>query len=445
MSSSEEYLLTNAVLLTCDREETVINDGALLISGEEISDLGERKELEAKYSNVSRINLGGKLLMPGLVNTHMHLRMSVLRGLAEDLSLEEWLKKTYRFRKTYLDDETQKLGVKLSLAESIKCGITTVSDMSFHQFLYYPIVRETKIRARLDDAIMDVYMDTDRPKEILEFINQDFPARITAGAALHAPYSTTPELIKWFREEIVENTSVPYSIHLAEVEEENKESKEKYEMSSTAWLDDYGLLSGRMLAVHGVWLSEGDIKLLAENNVGLSHNPESNMKLGAGVAPVVKMLEAGLTLGLGTDGAASNNDLDLFAEADTAGKLQKVYYKDPEILTASRLIHMLTREGASVLGLGEEIGTLEPGKKADLITVDLNQLHLRPIYNLYSQLAYSVTGHDVCDVWISGREIMRERELITIDEQRLLEEVNQANHRINQQRQREKQAILEEK
>lgn len=444
MSAPDEFLLTDAVVLTCDEADSILNDGAVLVSGKEIADLGPREELEAEYSDCPRVELDGKLLMPGLVNSHMHLRMSALRGLAEDLSLEEWLKKTYRFRKTYLDDTTQKLGVKLSLAESIKCGVTTVADMSFHQFLYYPIVRETQVRAVLYDTIMDVYMETERPDEILEFIDRDTPDRITTGAALHAPYSTTPELMEWFKREIVDATSVPYSIHLAEVEDENEECREEHGVSSTRWLADSGLLGSRLLAVHGVWLSEADIELLAENEVSLSHNPESNMKLGAGVAPVVKMLEGGLTLGLGTDGAASNNDLDLFAEADTAGKLQKVHHKDPEILNANQLIDMLTINSARALGLGDRIGSVEVGKQADLITVDLNQLHLRPLYNLHSQLAYSVTGQDVRDVWIGGREVMRERELKTIDEAQLLEEINQANHRINRQRKREKEAILEE-
>ncbi len=440
----DEFLLVGALLLTCDEEDSYYSDGAVLVSGSRIADLGSSSELLEKYPDITRIDLSGKLLMPGLINTHIHCRMSVLRGLAEDLSLEEWLQKTYVFRKSYLDDETQKMGVKLSLAESIKAGVTTVADMSFHQFLYYPIVEQSQMRAVLYDATMDVYYDSPRGKEIKQFIQRSAPERITLGAALHAPYSTTPELLDWFKQEIVDGSDVPYSIHLAEIKSEIEESWEKYGMSSTAWLAENGLLSSRMQAVHGVWLEDDDIRLLADHNVSISHNPESNMKLGAGVAPVVKFLEHDLLVGLGTDGAASNNDLDLFGEADTAGKLQKVYYKDPEILDAKKLIQILTREGAESLGLGEKTGSVEQGKQADLITIDLNQLHLTPLYNIHSQLAYSVRGHDVVDVWIAGREVMQDRQLKTLDESSLLEEISRENYRINRQRKQEKELLKSE-
>ncbi len=442
MSDREDkFLLTGAVLLTCDEEDNRLSDGALMIDGDEIADLGTTEDLQEKYPRLPRENLDGKLLMPGLVNTHIHCRMSIIRGLAEDLSLREWLEETYRFRQSYLDEETQKMGVELSLTESLKAGVTTIADMSFHQFLYSPITQKSGIRAVLYDAIMDVYEDTPRKDEIMEFLADSHPDHITPGAALHAPYSTTPQLLEWFQETIVEGTDVPYSIHLAEIKREIEECQEEYGMSPTEWLAEAGFLSPRLLAVHGIWLEDPDLELLRQNEVKLSHNPQSNMKLGAGVAPVMKMIKHGLVVGLGTDGAASNNDLDLFAEADTAGKLQKVHHKDPERLTARKLIRMLTIEGAQALNLEDQIGSIEVGKQADLITVDLQQPHLLPLYNLYSQLVYSVRGSDVRDVWIEGREIMRDRNLRTIDEDCLLERISRANHQINAQRKKEKDAI----
>lgn len=425
----DKKIYTASILLTTPEKEPVKN-GALLIENDLIADIGKKDELLKKYPDVHCVELENKLLMPGLVNTHTHLNMAILRGLAEDLPLREWLDETYRFRQDYLDDETRRLGVRLSLAELIKNGVTTVGDMSFYQNRFIDLIHKSGIRALLYDTIMAEYMDTDRPQEIIDFIDQKHPETITAGAAIHAPYSSDERLLKWFEKEIIKNSPVPYCIHLAETRRENNDFIKKYRKSSTYWLNDYNFLSDRLLAIHCVWLTDNDIKLLASHNSAVSYNPESNMKLGSGIAPVDKFLKSGMRVGLGTDGAASNNDLDLLAEIDSAGKLQKVNRLDPELMTARTLVKMATSGGTEALGM-KKTGSLQPGKQADFITIDINRAHLRPIYDVYSLLCYSATGSDVRDVWVAGKQLMREKKLLTLDEKRLIEDINKANYKIN--------------
>jgi 5-methylthioadenosine/S-adenosylhomocysteine deaminase len=438
MNTGERLLIHDAVVYRCLPDETPINHGAVLVEDGDIEDVGPEDQLLEKYPDAPTRSLDQKLLMPGLVNTHTHLNMTIFRGLAEDLPLDDWLEETYRFRRTYMDEETQKLGVKLSLAESIRCGVTTVADMSFYQHRYESLVDDFGIRAILYDTIMEEYLGTDRQPEIEEYVRGNGPDRITRGAALHAPYSTNEELLEWFTDTVVAETDVPYAIHLAETLDETREFLKTHDRTATQWLDEHNFLTDRLLAVHGVWLNEDELQRLAERDVSLSHNPESNMKLGAGIAPVTEMIEEGIPVGIGTDSAASNNDLDLFSDMDAAGKLQKVHHRDPTVLPSERIVEMATRGGAEALGMEGTIGTIEEGKRADLITVDWNQLHLRPVYNTNSQLVYSVSGQDVRDVWVGGEPLLRNGELTKIDEDELFREVNEANHRINRQRKQEK-------
>ncbi len=446
MSLGEKTLYTDCLLVTARSPDAdPINHGALLVEGNEIIEVGKNKKLQDKHPEVTRKNLSGKLVMPGLINTHIHLNMAAIRGLAEDLSLEDWLEETYQFRKTHLDEESQKLGVRLSLVESLKRGVTTIGDMSFYQHRYYPLVEKSGLRAVLYDTTMSEYLETERQDNISRFLTKSYPDRITPGAALHAPYTSNKELMNWFKKEIIKNTDVPYSIHLAETEKEKLDSKKKHGCSPTRWLEKHDFLTPRLLAVHGVWLEEKDMEILREHGVAVSHNPESNMKLGAGMAPVTELLQKDVPVGLGTDGAASNNDLDLFAEMDTAGKLQKVRHHDPRKLKARQITQMATLEGARALGLGEVTGSLQPGKKADFIAIDLQQLHLKPIYNIHSQICYSISGHDVTDSWIDGRRVVKDGKLLTMDEEKLLAEITRENRKINRQRQREAEAIRENK
>ncbi len=446
MNQENKTLYTDCLIVTArSLDVEPINHGALLVEGDRIVEVGKKKKLEEKHPQVNRKSLAGKLVMPGLINTHIHLSMAVIRGLAEDLSLEDWLEETYRFRKTHLDNESQKLGVQLSLVESLKRGVTTIGDMSFYQHRYYPLVEKSGLRAVLYDTTMSEYLGTDRQDDILNFIDKSFPGRITPAAALHAPYTSSKELMDWFGSEIIENRDVPYSIHLAETEKEKIDYEREHDYSSTRWLEKHGFLTPRLLAVHCVWLEEKDIEILKKHGTTVSHNPESNMKLGAGMAPVTELLQAGVSVGLGTDGAASNNDLDLFAEMDTAGKLQKVRHHDPRVLNARQITQMATLEGARALGIENVTGSLEAGKKADFIAIDLQQLHLKPIYDIYSQICYSISGHDVTDSWIDGQQVVKEGKLLTMNEEQLLENITRENHKINRQRQQETEAIKKTK
>jgi len=435
-TNKKRILYSNCILLT-DSKSPPLKDAAMLVEDDTIEAVGKRKDLVEQYPGDEQYDLKGRLLMPGLVNTHTHLNMSILRGLAEDLPLQEWLDTTYQFRQDYLDDDTRQLGVRLSLAELLKNGVTTVGDMSFYQHRFLNLIEKSKIRALLYDTIMAEYMGSTRTEEIIDFIHGTYPDRICAGAALHAPYTTSVELMQWFKQEIIDKTSVPYCIHLAETKQETLDFQKEYNKTSTAWLNDYNFLSDRLLAVHCVWVTDNDIKLLSKNNSAISYNPESNMKLGSGIAPVEKFLDSNLQLGLGTDGAASNNDLDLFSEMDTAGKLQKVHNLDPQVINANQLVHMITTGGAQALGMEDKIGSLEAGKKADFITIDFNQAHLRPIYEVDSLLSYAVTGADVRGVWVGGEQVLKERKLLSIDEDKLLEDINKANYKINKLRQKQ--------
>ncbi|MFP4687869.1 MAG: amidohydrolase family protein, partial [bacterium] len=318
-------LLTDCLLLT-DFEAKVIPDGAVAIEDEQIVAAGPACDIREKYSAWPSESMQGNLVMPGLVNTHTHMPMSLLRGRVEDLTLDGWLAKTRRFREKYYDRSVSRLAVEISLAEAIKAGVTTIADMTVGQPLYLDVVEKAGLRAVLYETVMD-YVYPENCKKLLDFVGDKDSPLIKRGAALHAPYSCSRSLLKWFEKEIISAADCALSIHLAETRSEQEKVNKKWGGPLLNYLDKMGMLSSRLLAVHCVWLDKKQLRLLAERGVSISHNPECNAKIGAGIAPIHEALESGVRVALGTDSQASNNDQDLFGEMKMAALLQKVKHR----------------------------------------------------------------------------------------------------------------------
>ncbi|MBP7652865.1 amidohydrolase [Candidatus Dependentiae bacterium] len=427
------FIIGNAVVVTVNKNMEIISNGAVAVSGNIIKDIGTTVNIKKKYPSYKFIDTKNSLVMPGLINTHTHLPMSMVRGLAEDIELQEWLLKTYEFKMKFLPADAIHTGVKLSLMELIKNGTTTICDMSFHQHIISEIVKSFGIRAVLCDTMMAKYYKREIFNDIEKFLNTDYKTDlIIKGLALHAPYTCDIEQFEWLKKMLVKYPGLLYSIHLCETKNETFLVKKKLGETPVNLLRKRGLLTDNLLAVHCVWLTDKEIELFKKFNVKVSYNPESNMKLGSGTAPIVKMLKKNIIVGIGTDGAASNNDLDLFSEIDSGAKLQKAGNINPTSPTATDMVRMATINGAKCLGIEKITGSLEPGKKADIIILELQQIRLKPVYDINSQIVFSVNGRDVTDVIINGKFIVRNRKFTICDEKIFLDYVNNLNKKINQ-------------
>ena len=370
----------------------------------------------------------GCLVMPGVVNSHVHAPMSLFRGLADDLPLKSWFEDhIFPAEGKWVGEEFVYWGTLLACAEMIRAGTTAFADGYFFEDQAAKAARESGMRALLAQGTLD-FPTPDSPspeaglKRIRAFI-ETWSGLSTIRPTLfaHSVYTCSPQLLTRCRDLALEY-DVPWVIHLSETREEIEVVSKKYGRRPVDHLENLGLLSSNLIACHCVWLTGEEMDLLARRGVRVAHNPESNMKLASGVAPVPDLLKRGVPVGLGTDGCASNNNLDLFQEMDFAAKVHKVHRLDPTVMPAETVLEMATLGSARVLGMGGEIGSLEVGKKADVIVVDLNRPHLQPVYNVVSQLVYSATGADVRDVIIDGKIVMQNRRLLTLDEERILAE-----------------------
>ncbi len=376
------------------------------------------------------------LVMPGLVNAHTHAPMALFRGLADDLPLKVWLEEhIFPAEGRWVDSDFVYWGTLLACAEMIRSGTTTFADGYFFEEQVARAVEQAGLRAILGQGILDFPTpDSPSPAESLKKA-EDFlqhystSSRIHPALFPHSVYTSSPGLLGQCQD-LADRYGVPMIIHLAETRSEVEEISQKYGKRPVNHMESLGLLSPSLIACHCVWLTEAEMDLLARRGVKVVHNPESNMKLASGVAPIPELLAKGVTVGLGTDGCASNNNLDLFQEMDSAAKLHKVHRLDPTVMPSNVVLHMATLGGAKVLGLDKEIGSLEVGKKADIIILDLNRPHLQPIYNITSHLVYSATGADVRDVIIDGRIIMRDRKLLTLDENEILRKAQEWKKKI---------------
>jgi 5-methylthioadenosine/S-adenosylhomocysteine deaminase len=369
--------------------------------------------------------------MPGLVNAHTHAAMSLFRGLADDLPLKTWLENhIFPAEKRWVNEEFVYWGTLLSIAEMIRSGTTTFADGYFFEEQAALAVQQSGMRAFLGQGIMDFPTpDSPSPEETLKrfeaFIqNHSGSSLIHPCLFPHSVYTCSPDLLRRCRD-FADRYGIPIIIHLAETKNEVDEVLKNYGETPINHMENLRLLLPSLIACHCVRLTESEMDLLARRGVKVVHNPESNMKLASGVAPIPELLARGVAVGLGTDGCASNNNLDLFQEMDSTAKLHKVHRLDPTLMPAHVVLEMATLGGGKVLGMEKEIGSLEMGKKADIIILDLHRPHLQPIYNIVSNLVYSATGADVRDVIIDGKLVMQDRKLLTIDEETLLQKVEE--------------------
>lgn len=407
-----------------------IEHGAVAVAGDTIIEVGTLAELGHKYPGARRLEHASGLVMPGLVNVHTHAAMSCFRGLADDLPLMQWLQDHIFPAEARLTAEMVYQATRLSALEMIRSGTTSFCDMYLFAGDVARAAAESGLRAWVGEVLYDFpspnYGPVAKGLDYLDGLAIEYAGhpRVTITVDPHAVYTCSPDLLVTLKERALALDAL-YVIHLAESQAEVAGAVEKFGLTPVMHLEALGLLDSRVLADHCVVLTAAEIELLAARGVKVAHCPESNMKLASGVAPVPELLAAGVTVGLGTDGAASNNDVDMFGEMDTAAKIHKVARLDPTVVSAAVTLRMATLGGAEALGAGQWLGSLAPGKKADLIVVDLAQPHLTPLYNIPSQLVYAARGADVVHSVINGRIVMQDRLVCTIDESEVLAKVGE--------------------
>jgi 5-methylthioadenosine/S-adenosylhomocysteine deaminase len=398
-----------AYVVTQDGRHQVIEHGAVAVRGEQIVAVGTKREIDARYQAKRHLDRPEAILIPGLVNTHTHAPMSLMRGIADDLRLQEWLEKhIFPAEARNVTAEYVLWGTRLACLEMTLSGTTTFTDMYFFEDQVAEAAKEAGMRGVLGETMIGFPTpDSKTPQDALayaaKFLERYKNDRLIVPAiAPHALYTNSPEDLKAARA-LANQYGAPMLIHLSETKRENDDMQAKYGMSPTRYLDSIGLWSGRSLAAHGIWLDAEDRRILRERGVGVAHCPSSNMKLASGIAPVTAMLAEGMNVGLGPDGpAGSNNDFDMFEEMNLAADLQKVATGDPRSLNAQQAVDMATILGARALGMDKEIGSLAAGKRADMVMVRIDQPHAVPMYNVYSQLVYALKASDVEDVMING-------------------------------------------
>ncbi len=424
-----DIAIINALILCLDDVDTIIEDGTLLIKDGNIISIGKFSDLENTYISIKTIHAKNKLLMPGLINTHTHSTMSIFRGFADDLRLEEWLSEhIWPVESVFVNPENVYLGTQLSIIEMIRSGTVCFADMYFYEDEVARASVESGFRVMIGEGILDTPTSNKRtPDEAMEytkFLLNKYKNNELVNVSLspHAIYTCSSKNLLKIKD-ISEEYNIPVQIHLSETQKEFDNCILEHGKSPVAFIDNLGLLNSRLIASHCNIISEEDIDLISQKKPNISHNPQSNMKLGSGIAPVIKYLENDVCVGLGTDGAASNNNLNMFKEIGMVAKLHKVFAKDPTILDAKTAVQMATIWSAKVLGLDNITGSLEKGKKADMIIVDLLQANLVPLYNIYSHLTYSMESANVESVIVNGELLMENRELLTIDEDKVISQV----------------------
>jgi 5-methylthioadenosine/S-adenosylhomocysteine deaminase len=424
-SQSVDLLVLGGTIVTMDSTRRVIDDGAIAISGGRIVAIGPRSEIERSYTSRQRVLATGKVITPGLINGHTHIPMVLFRGLADDLDLQEWLTKyIFPAEAKNVTEEFVRVGTRLGLAEMIRGGTTTYCDMYYFEDAIADETNKAGVRGVLGETVIDFPVaDNKTNAEAMAYVER-FVARwkgsdlIVAAIAPHAPYTVSEAHLKAVRA-FSDRTGAPIVTHVSETKRELDDSIKDKGASPVAYLERIGFLNDRVIAAHMVWPTGDDTSILKRRGVGVVHNPQSNMKLASGVAPVPKMLSEGVFVGLGTDGAASNNDLNMWEEMDTVAKLHKVFSGDPKVISAQQAFELATIRGAEALHLEKEIGSLEKGKRADLVIIDRDSLNQIPLYNIYSDLVYATKANDVQTVVINGRIVMRNRRLLTLNERQI--------------------------
>ncbi len=425
-----DIVLHNAIVVTMNPASAVFAPGAVALRANQIAAVGPSHEIVANYQASQSIDCAGRVIIPGLINAHTHAAMSLLRGLADDLRLDVWLMGyVMPVEREFVGPDFCRLGTLLACAEMIRSGVTCFADMYYFEEHVARAVVEAGMRAVCSQTVLkfpspDASSYEDSLAAARHFIETwKGHSLILPSVAPHAHYTCTPEILRACAA-LAQETDTPLHTHIAETALEVEESRKQYGMPVVPWVKKQGLLEAKVLAAHCVHIDKGEMRTLLHAGAGVAHNPSSNLKLASGFAPVAEMLAVGLNVGIGTDGAASNNDLDMFEETRLAAFLAKAVTGDPTSLPARKALAMATILGARALHLGDIVGSLEPGKRADLVLVDLDCLHNAPKFQrdddaIYSQLVYAAKAADVTDVMVDGRWLMRERKLLTLDETEL--------------------------
>ena len=413
-------VITGGTVVTEDATRRVIPNGAIAINHDVIVGIGTADEIIGKFDGAETIDARGQVVLPGLINTHTHAAMVLFRGLGNDLALMDWLNQyIFPAEKKNVSPDFVRVGTRLAALEMIESGTTTFTDMYYFEGDVADATHESGLRAVLGESVIKFPVaDAATPAEGLaraEAFIQQWKADplVTPAVAPHAPYTLEPETLKAVRA-LANKYDVPMLIHLSETQDEQKQIDARFHMTPTALMESLGVWTGKSVAAHSVWIDEKDMDILSKRGVGLSHNPESNMKLASGTAQVIKWLAHKIHVGVGTDGAASNNDMDMFEAMRQTAFLQKLATMDPRAMPASQALDLATRGGAEVLGMSQKIGSLEVGKQADVITVTMDGARQTPMYDAVSQLVYVSRGDDVRNTVVAGKVLMKDRQVTTL-------------------------------
>jgi 5-methylthioadenosine/S-adenosylhomocysteine deaminase len=417
-----DVIVLRGTLVTMDKSHRVIPDSGIAIAGGRIVAVGTRRDIITRFTATETVDAHNRVVIPGLINGHTHIPMVLFRGLADDLDLQDWLTKyIFPAEAKNVSEEFVRAGTRLGLAEMIRGGTTTYCDMYYFEDAIAEETAKAGVRAVLGETVIDFPVaDNKTNAEAMAYVErfvQKWKGHdlIVPAIAPHAPYTVSEEHLKAARA-FSDRTGAPVVTHISETKREVDDSVKAKGASPVDYLSRIGFLNNRVIAAHMVWPRPGELEILKRAGVGVVHNPQSNMKLASGVAPVPRMISDDMNLGLGTDGAASNNDLNMWEEMDTVAKLHKVFSGDPKIITAEQAFELATIRGARALHLENEIGSIEQGKRADIVIVERDSLNQIPSYNIYSDLVYATKAADVATVIINGRIVMRNRKLLTLDE-----------------------------
>lgn len=426
-------ILKNAIVLTMNKDNEIFEPGAVAIIGDKIVAAGLEKTILSQYQAEEVIDCGKKVLMPGLINTHTHIPMTLLRGLSDDLRLDVWLMGYMMpVEREFVSPEFVRLGTKLGCAEFIRSGVTTFNDMYYFEDHVAEATAEVGLRAVAGQTVMkfsapdaDSYEDSLALCENLIKKWQDH-ALIIPAIAPHAVYTCTPDVLTSVVD-LAKKYNAIVHFHVSETKDEVENLRKEHGLPVVPYIRKFGMLETKLIAAHCVYLDEGEIRSLQHAGVGIAHNPTSNLKLASGFAPVARMMHLGCNVGIGTDGTASNNDLDMFEEMRLANLVAKAFAGDPTVLPARQTLEMATIIGAKAIHMDEIIGSLEPGKRADIILIDISPVHNQPRFlrdpeGIYAQIIYASKSTDVTDTMVNGKWLMRNRKLLTVDEKQLLAE-----------------------
>jgi 5-methylthioadenosine/S-adenosylhomocysteine deaminase len=427
---SIDLIVSGGTIVTMDAKKRIIENGAVAVQNGEIVAVGNAGEISRQFAARQIIDASGKVVIPGLVNTHTHIPMTLFRGISDDLDLQEWLTKyIFPAEAKNVTEDFVRVGTRLGLAEMIRGGTTTYCDMYYFEDAIADETAKAGMRGVLGETIIDFPAPDNKTHEQALAYTEKFVNKwknhslIVPAFAPHAAYTVSEAHLENIKKS-ADKLKAAVVIHVAETQTEVDDISKQKGLRPIEYLDKINFLNNRTIAAHVVFANENEINILKNRGVGVAHNPQSNMKLASGVAPVPQMLLKDLPIGLGTDGAASNNDLNLWEEMDTAAKLHKVFARDPKILTAEQAFEMATIRGARALHLENLIGSVETGKRADLAIINFDALHQTPFFNVYSHLVYASKASDVQTVIINGKVVMRDRRLLTLNENVIKKDAN---------------------